>query len=282
MSFTAQQIGNVSLSDTSPLVVISGPCVIESLPHALSTARTLKEMCAEAGVQLIYKSSYDKANRSSSDAYRGPGMEEGLRILEEVGKRYHLPLLTDVHLPEEVDPVARVCDIIQIPALLCRQTDLLLAAGRSKKVVNIKKGQFMAPWDMRYAVDKVLSTRNKKIILTERGTFFGYNRLVSDMRSLPVMKDLGFPVCFDASHSVQLPGSRQGHSGGQKEFIPTLARAALAAGADLLFVESHPDPARAKSDGDSVLSFADLPPFLRKARLLHDLLRQEQCEAPRV
>jgi len=268
------KIGEIEVGNGGSLVVISGPCVIESEAHALKTAGELKKLFADAGVKLIYKSSYDKANRSSIDSYRGPGLKEGLRILQKVKETFDLPVLTDIHHPEEAAPVAEVCDVIQIPAFLCRQTDLLVAAGKSGAVVNIKKGQFMSPWDMEHAVKKLLSTGNERIILTDRGTSFGYNNLVSDMRTIPVLKGFGFPVCFDASHSIQLPGGLGNQSGGQREFIPTLSKSALAAGADLLFIESHDDPENAKSDKHSVLPFEDLKKLLKTARPLYELMNQ--------
>jgi len=268
------KIGEIEIGKDTPLVVISGPCVIESEAHALKTASELKKMFADCGVQFIYKSSYDKANRSSIDSYRGPGMKEGLRILKKVKEELDLPVFTDIHHPEEAAPAAEVCDILQIPAFLCRQTDLLIAAGETGAVINIKKGQFMSPWDMEHVVKKLLSTGNDRIILTDRGTSFGYNNLVSDMRTIPVLKNYGFPVCFDASHSVQLPGGMGSQSGGQREFIPTLAKSALAAGANLLYIESHDNPSQAKSDKHSVMPFNELQKLLREALPLYKLIQQ--------
>lgn len=271
------KIRNVKLNREAPLVVISGPCVIESEEHALETAGMLKEMFEEAGVQLIYKSSYDKANRSSIDSYRGPGLQEGLRILEKVKKTLDVPVFTDIHHPEEAAAAAEVCDVLQIPAFLSRQTDLLVAAGETQAVINIKKGQFMAPWDMEHAVKKILSTGNDRILLTDRGTSFGYNNLVSDMRAIPIMQKFGFPVCYDASHSVQLPGGMGSQSGGNREFIVPLAKAALAAGADLLYIESHPNPHDAKSDKHSVMPFEELKKFLQIAKPLYELLNSSEA-----
>ena len=268
------KIGEIEIGSEAPLLVISGPCVIESEAHALKTATELKKMFASAGVQLIYKSSYDKANRSSIDSYRGPGMKEGLRILKKVKDELDLPVFTDIHHPEEAAPAAEVCDVLQIPAFLCRQTDLLIAAGNTGAVINIKKGQFMSPWDMEHVVKKILSTGNKKILLTDRGTSFGYHNLVSDMRTIPILQQFGFPVCFDASHSVQLPGGMGPQSGGQREFIPTLAKSALAAGADLLYIESHDDPSQAKSDQHSVMPFDQLQTLLKEARPLYELIKR--------
>lgn len=268
------KIGNVEIGKDKPLVVISGPCVIESEGHALKTAEELKKMFSKAGVQLIYKSSYDKANRSSIDSYRGPGIEEGLRILEKVKRELDVPVFTDIHHPDEAAAAAEVCAVIQIPAFLCRQTDLLIAAGKTGVVVNVKKGQFMSPWDMEHVVQKLLSTGNRQIILTDRGTTFGYNNLVSDMRTIPILQNFGFPVCFDASHSVQLPGGMGSQSGGQREFIPTLTKSALAAGANLLYIESHDHPETAKSDQHSVMSFTALQSLLAEARPLYDLIQR--------
>ncbi len=262
-----------------PLTLISGPCVIESEELAMETAGILKELTTSLGIQLIYKSSYDKANRSSYNSFRGPGAEQGLAILEKVKKQFEIPVLTDIHLPEEVEAAASVCDVLQIPAFLCRQTDLLVAAGRSSAAVNVKKGQFMAPWDMGNIVEKLLAAGNERIILTDRGTTFGYNNLVTDIRSIPIMQRFGFPVCFDASHSVQLPGGNGQSSGGQREFIAVLARAAVAAGANCLFIESHPRPAEAKSDRDSVLDLQNLGDLLKEVRSIYNLVQriQEPC-----
>lgn len=236
-------------------------------------ASYLKELFRGRSLQLIFKASYDKANRSSIRSFRGPGLVEGLRILQRVQKEIGLPVLTDVHSPEEAELAGSVCDVIQIPAFLCRQTDLIAAAAKTPAVVNIKKGQFLAPWDMQNVVDKFMSMGHDRLILTDRGSSFGYNNLVSDFRAIPIMQKMGFPVCFDASHSVQLPGGLGAQSGGQREFIPTLARAAIAVGCDLLFMESHPDPARAKSDAESVMPFSALPALLTQIEKLHAALQ---------
>ncbi len=257
-----------------PLAVMSGPCVIESMDHALQTAEELVRMLGEIdGINFIYKSSYDKANRSAYASFRGPGLEEGLRILERVKKEFNVPVITDVHSPEEATAAGQVCDILQIPAFLCRQTDLIVAAAKTGAAINVKKGQFMAPWDMQNVVDKLLAAGNEKIILTDRGTTFGYNNLVSDMRTIPIMQRFGFPVCFDASHSVQIPGGLGTSSGGQREFIPTLARSAIAAGCNCLFIESHPNPSLAKSDKDSVYPFSELPKLLTEIKQLYHLVQ---------
>jgi len=239
--------------------VVSGPCVIESEAHAMNCAEFLTQLFEEKGIQFIFKASYDKANRSSIHSFRGPGIEEGLKILEKISETFSIPVFTDVHSPEEAREAAEVCDVIQIPAFLCRQTDLLIAAGNTGAIINVKKGQFMAPWDMKNVVEKLESTGNKNIVLTDRGTSFGYNNLVSDMRGIPLMQQLGYPVLYDATHSIQLPGGLGDHSGGQREFIPTLSRAALAAGANGIYAEAHPDPASAKCDAESVIPFSDLP-----------------------
>lgn len=245
--------------DLSKFIVVCGPCIIESESHTMQCAEFLTRLFEKKGVQFLFKASYDKANRSSIHSFRGPGLEEGLKILQKVRETFSIPIFTDVHSPEEATVAGGVCDVIQIPAFLCRQTDLLIAAGNSGTYVNIKKGQFLAPWDMKNVIEKLESTGNKKILLTERGTSFGYNNLVSDMRSIPILQKFGYPVLFDATHSVQLPGGHGDRSGGQREFIPTLSRAAIAAGCNGIFAEAHPDPKNAKSDADSVIPFSDLP-----------------------
>lgn len=259
-----------------PFAIMTGPCVIESEEHALFSAELLVRIFRDfPGMNFIYKSSYDKANRSARASFRGPGLEKGLKILERVKKEFDIPVLTDVHSPEEATAAGEVCDILQIPAFLCRQTDLIEAAAKTGAVINVKKGQFMAPWDMRNVVEKITASGNEKIILTDRGTSFGYNNLVSDMRAVPIMQKFGFPVCFDASHSVQLPGGLGNASGGQREFIPTLTRAAVAAGCNSLFIESHPDPALAKSDKDSVYPLSELPRLLSELEQIYRLVQFE-------
>lgn len=255
-----------------PLAICAGPCVIESEEHCFSCAKELKAMFRTAGIPLIFKSSYDKANRTSGGSFRGLGVHEGLRILKRIQDELDLPIVTDVHSAEEATLAGAICDVIQIPAFLCRQTDLLIAAGESGAVVQVKKGQFLAPWDMQYVVDKITSTGNQKIILVDRGTCFGYNTLVSDMRAIPIMQTFGFPVCFDATHSVQRPGAGAGVSGGERQFVPVLARAALAAGANVLFIEAHPKPEEAKSDAASMLAFSDLPKLLSEFKQLYNLV----------
>lgn len=258
-----------------PLTIMSGPCVIESEHHAMKAAEVLKKIFKGRGLNFIYKSSYDKANRLSMGSFRGPGLDEGLRILEKIKQELDVPILTDVHDPKDAIAAAKVCDILQVPAMLCRQTDLTVAIAQTGCIVNVKKGQFMAPWDMKSIVEKIRAAGNHKIILTDRGTTFGYNNLVSDMRAIPIMQAFGVPVCFDATHSVQLPGGLGGSSGGQREFIPVLSKAAIASGADCLFVESHPDPSNAKSDALSVMDFKDLPKLLDILERLYEVVGRE-------
>lgn len=269
----------VSLSDTvsfgqGRLCVIAGPCVIESLDNCRQIAAEASGICAKLGLGYVFKASFDKANRTSVDSYRGPGLEKGLEILAAVKSEFSVPVLTDVHETWQVGPVAQVVDILQVPAFLCRQTDLLVACGKSGRVVNIKKGQFLAPHDMVNAVRKVESTGNWKILLTDRGTSFGYNQLVADMTSIPSMKRTGYPVVFDATHSVQRPGGLGGASGGNREFIPTLTLAAMGAGADGLFLETHPDPDRAMSDAASQLPLTELEDLLTRALRVFKAVRE--------
>jgi 2-dehydro-3-deoxyphosphooctonate aldolase (KDO 8-P synthase) len=265
---TVVGVGGLRIGEGQPLALIGGPCAIENEKHALMTAERLAAIAADKGVPFIYKSSYDKANRSSIDGYRGPGLTEGLRILRRVREVVGVPVLSDVHEVNQVERAAEVLDVLQIPAFLARQTDLVLAAARTGKVVNVKKPQFVAPEDMVHMVDKVRSTGNESIILTERGTSFGYHNLVVDMRGLMRMKALGYPVMFDATHSVQLPGARGDRSGGERQFVPALARAAVAVGIDALFMEMHEDPDRTMpdgrplSDGPNMLRIDDLPALL--------------------
>lgn len=245
--------GSVTFGDPSKLVLIGGPCVIESEGSALRHAEKISAITRELKIPYVFKASYDKANRSSGKSFRGPGLENGLKILAKVKKELGLPVISDIHSIEEIGPAGEVLDIIQIPAFLCRQTDLVQAAGRTGKVVNVKKGQFMSPWDAKNIVEKLEEVGCKKILLTERGVSFGYNNLVSDFRSIPVMRGFGYPVVFDATHSVQLPGGKGNMSGGMAEFIPTLSRCAVVAGADALFMEIHENPAEALSDGPNAL-----------------------------
>jgi len=256
------RIGAVEIGNDLPFVLIAGPCQIESAAHALEVAAALAEITRAAGVALIYKSSFDKANRTSAAAARGVGMARGLAILAEVRARYGIPVLTDVHAVEQCGPAAAAVDVLQIPAFLCRQTDLLLAAGASGRAVNVKKGQFLAPWDMANVAAKIAGTGNRNILLTERGASFGYNTLVSDFRALPIMARTGYPVVFDATHSVQQPGGQGTASGGEREFAPVLARAAVAVGVAAVFIETHPDPDRAPSDGPNMIPLREMPDLL--------------------
>lgn len=273
------KIKNFLVGPGQPLTIVSGPCVIESEALAMQAAEYLANFFEKRQIQFIFKSSYDKANRSSVHSFRGPGLEEGLKILEKIKETFSIPVFTDVHSPEEAREAACVCDVIQIPAFLCRQTDLLLAAGKTGAAINVKKGQFMAPWDMKNVVEKLLSTGNERILLTERGTSFGYNNLVTDLRSIPLMQKLGCPVFFDATHSVQLPGGLGNQSGGQREFIPVLTRAALAAGCNGIFAESHPNPETAKSDAASMIAFDDLPELVDEWERIYDVVRSSCLNA---
>jgi len=268
------QLGSLRLGGSTSLFLVAGPCVIESEAHALKMAQSVAKIAADVGTPYIFKASYDKANRSSVSSFRGPGLTEGLRILGKIKSELRLPILTDIHEPSHAAPAAEVADILQIPAFLARQTDLLVAAGKTGRIINIKKPQFVSPADMKNAVEKVASTGNTKIILTERGCSFGYQNLVVDFRGIPQMKKFGYPVVFDATHSVQLPGG-QGHaSGGQPEFIEPLARAAVAAGVDGLFLETHDNPAKALSDGANALPLAQLPALLARMKELSTLVRK--------
>ena len=273
------EIGPLTVANDRRLTLIAGPCALESRQHALEMSAAIKEITDAAGVGLIYKSSFDKANRTSVDTPRGLGLKESLPILAEVREARGCPVLTDVHTEAQCAPVAEVVDVLQIPAFLCRQTDLLLAAGRTGCAVNVKKGQFLAPWDMANVATKVASTGNERILLTERGASFGYNTLVSDMRSLPIMARTGYPVVFDATHSVQQPGGLGGRSGGQREFVPVLARAAVAIGVAAVFMEVHQDPDNAPSDGPNMVRLKDLPGILSTLTALDALAKADPIEA---
>lgn len=268
--------GNVEIGGGRPLAVIAGPCVIESRESALRHAAALKEKADRVGIPYIFKSSYDKANRSSVNSFRGLGLAKGLDILAEVKKRIGVPILTDVHESDQIALVKEVADILQIPAFLCRQTDFVVAVAQSGKIINVKKGQFLAPWDMGNIVEKIRSTGNEQILLTERGVSFGYNNLVSDMRSLVVMRELGYPVVFDATHSLQLPGGLGSASGGERKYIPALARAGVAAGVDALFMEVHEDPDRALSDGPNSLALENFENLLITVKAIDALIREAQ------
>lgn len=270
------KIGQIQVGGGSPLAVIAGPCVIEGKEAALRHAAALKEKADRAGVSYIFKSSYDKANRSSMTSFRGPGLEKGLEILAQVKSKIGVPVLTDVHEINQVAAVKEVADVLQIPAFLCRQTDFILAVAGSGKVVNVKKGQFLAPWDMRNVLEKILAAGNDQVLLTERGASFGYNNLVSDMRSLVVMRELGYPVVFDATHSLQLPGGLGHASGGERKYIPALARAGVAAGVDALFMEVHEDPDHAMSDGPNSLKLEDFEGLLHVVKRVDALVREAE------
>ncbi|MGR9204280.1 3-deoxy-8-phosphooctulonate synthase [Rhizobium leguminosarum bv. viciae] len=256
--------GQVTFSNTGRLSLIAGPCQMESRDHAFMVAGTLKELCAKLGIGLVYKSSFDKANRTSLSAERGIGIEKGMEVFADLKKEFGFPVLTDVHTAEQCAEVAKVVDVLQIPAFLCRQTDLLIAAAKTGRVVNVKKGQFLAPWDMKNVLKKLNASGNPNVLLCERGASFGYNTLVSDMRSLPIMAAMGAPVIFDATHSVAQPGGQGDSSGGQREFVEILARAAVAAGIAGVFVETHQDPDNAPSDGPNMVYLKDMPRLLEK------------------
>ena len=264
-------IRGIPVGGENPLVVIAGPCVIENEEITLATAKALKEICGAVGLPLIFKSSYDKANRTSLSSYRGPGMERGLRTLWEVRQTLGIPVVSDVHSPGEMKPASAVLDMLQIPAFLCRQTDVILAAAGTGKPVNVKKGQFLAPWDIKNIIEKFVSTGNHSLLITERGTSFGYNNLVVDFRGLPIMRSFGYPVIFDVTHSLQLPGGKGSTSGGQREFAGPLARAAVAAGVDGLFMEVHPEPDKALCDGPNMIPLPDLRRMLEPFGELHKI-----------
>lgn len=264
-------VGNVTFGNAQGLTLISGPCQLETLDHARMLAGRLSEICARLGIGYVFKASFDKANRSSLKGQRGTGLDEGLSILSKIRDEFGCPVLTDVHDIAQCAPAAEAVDILQIPAFLCRQTDLLLAAGETGAVINVKKGQFLAPWDVQNIVDKVESTGNRRILLTDRGTSFGYNMLVSDMRVLPIMARTGYPVVFDATHSVQLPGGQGTSSGGQAEFVPPLARAAVAVGVAAVFIETHEEPARSPSDGPNMVALEDMEALLGQLKALDDV-----------
>ncbi|HHT9110208.1 MAG TPA: 3-deoxy-8-phosphooctulonate synthase [Candidatus Brocadiaceae bacterium] len=266
-------IGNLSIGDRQPLVFIAGPCVIEDREGCLRLAERLKTIFLAKKVPFVFKASYDKANRTSINSYRGPGIKEGIKILADIKKRFNIPILSDVHEKDDVAMVSETLDIIQIPAFLCRQTDLVIAAAKTGKPINVKKGQFLAPWDMKAVIEKIRSVGNEKTLLTERGTCFGYNNLVSDMRSLVIMRELGYPVIFDATHSVQLPGGGGNVSGGERNMVVPLARAAVATGCDGLFLEVHEFPEKALSDAATMLSIDDLPGLIEQVVEIHKVVQ---------
>ncbi|HEX9753843.1 MAG TPA: 3-deoxy-8-phosphooctulonate synthase [Methyloceanibacter sp.] len=268
------EIGGASFAQEAPLALIAGPCVLESRAHALEMAQALKEIAARLNIGLVYKSSFDKANRTSAASARGLGLDEALPIFAEIRESVGLPVITDVHEPEQCAPTAEAVDVLQIPAFLCRQTDLLVAAARTGKAVNVKKGQFLAPWDMTNVVAKLLNAGNPNVLLTERGVSFGYNTLISDMRALPILAETGAPVIFDATHSVQQPGGQGAASGGERRFVPVLARAAVAVGVAGIFIETHQDPDRAPSDGPNMLPLAALEPLLKELIAIDRLVKR--------
>jgi 2-dehydro-3-deoxyphosphooctonate aldolase (KDO 8-P synthase) len=269
------EIDGIVFGENNPLVLIAGPCVIETEKDCCLIAEKIRDIAVKADIPFIFKASYDKANRSSIESYRGPGVRKGIKILSKIKKEIGVPILSDVHCCSEIDMVQDVLDVIQIPAFLCRQTDLLLHASKTGKPINIKKGQFLAPWDVKHVAEKVLSTGNKNIIFTERGTTFGYNNLVADMRSIVIMKKMGFPVVFDATHSVQLPGGMGVTSGGQREMIEPLTNAAVSVGCDGLFVETHEKPEKALSDSATMLPLNRLLPLLKKAIRIREALKSD-------
>lgn len=270
-------VGDIAIGGRAPFALITGPCQLESLDHARMMAARIAEACAPTGTRFIFKASYDKANRSSITTQRGLGMEKGLEILARIRDEFGCPILTDVHDAAQCAPAAEVVDILQIPAFLCRQTDLLLAAGATGRAINVKKGQFLAPWDMGNVAEKIASTGNERILLCDRGTSFGYNTLVSDFRGLPIMARTGYPVVFDATHSVQQPGGQGTTSGGQREFAPVLARAAVAVGVSALFIETHQDPDRAPSDGPNMIPVDRMGALIGQLRALDDLTKAQDA-----
>lgn len=266
------KLGNFEIGGDK-LTILAGPCALESKSMAEEVAEGLKEICQKLDINYVFKSSFDKANRSSITSYRGPGMEDGLKILAEIKEKYNLPIVTDIHTPDQAVPVAKVADILQIPAFLCRQTDLLVAAAKTGKIVNIKKGQFLAPEQMKSLIKKVEDAGNTNILLTDRGTSFGYNNLVVDFRGIPIMQSFGYPVVFDATHSVQLPGANGVCSGGDRKFVPVLAKAAMAVGANVLFFEIHPDPDNALCDGPNMVALKDAEKLFKKCKDIYELVK---------
>jgi len=267
------QVKDFLIGKGQPLTFVTGPCVIENEAHTLRCAEAICKMFEGKKANVIFKACYDKANRTSIHSFRGPGIEEGLRILQKVKENFDVPVISDIHTPDEAPIAANVLDVVQIPAFLCRQTDLIVAAAKTGKPLLIKKGQFVAPWDMENVVHKAQECGNEQIILADRGTCFGYNMLISDMRAIPIMQQLGYPVCFDASHSVQRPGGQKSSSGGDRQYIPTLARAAVAAGCDVVFIESHPNPAEAKSDGPIVYPLDQLEALVDALISIHEVVQ---------
>jgi 2-dehydro-3-deoxyphosphooctonate aldolase (KDO 8-P synthase) len=268
------RVGEIRIGRGNPLVLIAGPCVIENEEITFTTAQRLKEVCDRLGISLIFKSSFDKANRTSGSSFRGPGIDQGLKILSEVKKKFSIPVISDIHSVDEIRPASEVLDALQIPAFLCRQTDLIVSSSRTGKPVNVKKGQFLAPWDVKHIIEKFTSTGNQNLLLTERGTSFGYNNLIVDFRGFSVIRSFGYPLLFDVTHSLQLPGGAGSSSGGQREFAPSLARAAVVTGVDGLFVEVHPDPMKALSDASTMIPLIEIEGLLQQTKTLHDMMRK--------
>ena len=266
-------VGEIRIGRGKPLGLIAGPSVIENEEIAFGTAARLKEICDAMGIPFIFKSSYDKANRTSFSSYRGPGIDQGLRILSDIKGKFRVPVLSDVHSADEVKPAAEVLDVLQIPAFLCRQTDLILSASRTGRPVNIKKGQFLSPWEVKNIIEKFVSTGNQNLLITERGTSFGYNNLVVDFRGIPLIRSFGYPVIFDVTHSLQLPGGEGNHSGGQREYAAPLARASVAAGVDGLFIEVHPNPGHALSDASTMIPLHEIEGLLQQVRTIHETVK---------
>lgn len=268
------RVGEIRIGKGNPLVLIAGPCVIENEEITFTTAKKLKEICDRLGISLIFKSSYDKANRTSGSSFRGLGIDQGLKILSDVKKKFSIPVISDIHSVEEVRPASEVLDALQIPAFLCRQTDLILSSSQTGKPVNVKKGQFLAPWDVKNIIEKFTSTGNQNLLITERGTSFGYNNLIVDFRGFPIIRSFGYPILFDVTHSLQLPGGQGSSSGGQREFVPPLARAAVAMGVDGLFIEVHPDPTQALSDASTMIPLQEIEGLLQQTKTIHDMMRR--------
>ncbi len=267
------KINDICISNDLPIVLIAGPCQLENLDHSRRIAATLCELSQKLGMKFIFKGSFDKANRTSLKSQRGVGLEDGLAILDKIKSEFKCPVLTDVHEPGQCLQTSEVADVIQIPAFLCRQTDLLIAAGNTGKVLNVKKGQFLAPGDMKYVVEKICSAGNNNIMLCERGTSFGYNNLINDFRSIPIMAETGYPIVFDATHSVQLPGANKGSSGGERKFVPILARAACAVGVAAIFIETHEEPDSAPSDGSNMICLSEMEFVVSKVKTIDDLIK---------
>jgi len=272
------QVGEIRIGKGNPLVLIAGPCVIENEEIIFTTAIKLKEICDQLRLSFIFKSSYDKANRTSLSSFRGPGMEKGLRILNDIKKRLSIPVISDVHSVEEVKAASQVLDVLQVPAFLCRQTDLILSCSRTGKPVNIKKGQFLSPWDVKNVIEKFISTGNHHLMITDRGTSFGYNNLVVDFRGFPVIRSFGYPMLFDVTHSLQLPGGEGSQTGGQREFAAPLARAATATGVDGLFIEVHPNPTRALSDSATMLPLDEMETLLNQVKAVYETVRKWEID----